>query len=365
MIRWNKDRKGMTLMEVLIAGTMGGLILLSLAATTSHVFDAYKFGKGKLTTNRDTAFCVDWMLQFVREAETASQPRTHALLLTNNAGRQTLFEWSGTAGDPLTWKNDTNPTLDLLAGVNDFSFTIQTQSVEQEATVASSEQLVYFDSYTEPETWISVELDAGDLIGIVFTVPRNTPIETIQLTDVGLVLGCEWWHYSDLRIGLYEAYSYDVPRPYGNCITSQDIDNSLIPWADDAGGGEYWLYWETYSLGDTFWIYPNRPYILMLEGVGPNPTCFVRVRAYAGTSPGPDNGIRCMLSSDGGVNWYPVLGSALMDERDVPIDLNGAVHTWNRQTVSQDVSVQISLTIERNGETHTLNRKESLRGGTL
>ncbi|MBU0754418.1 MAG: hypothetical protein KJ645_04720 [Planctomycetes bacterium] len=362
MKRFNPFPQGMTLVEVLIAGTMGGLVLLSLAATTGNIFDAYGTGKGQITASRDLASCLDRIMSAVREADTATQPRTHALMLVDPAGEQTLIEWSGISGDPLTWKINSDPALDLLADVEDYSFTIQSENVEREATTSTSGQLIYFDHYSEEE-WSAVELDSGDLIGIEFSLPMDVPAETIQLETVGLRLGRKISQTADLRIWLYESIANEVPRPFGSGMARIDIGNADIPWAESAGYGNYYLYWETYSLGEQFWILPNRRYILMLEGKGPAASCFVRVRVWDGGGDGPDNGIYYLRSTNGGASWYPNIGDSLITKRDVPIDLSGTTYSLADQTVSLAESVTIALTLKRESETLTLTRTEYLRGG--
>jgi hypothetical protein len=352
----------MTLTEVLISSSLAALVLLSLAAATGNIFDAYETGKGQITAHRDAATCLDKIMQTIREAEAASLPRTNALALTDSKGVNRVYEWSGTPGDPLTFKIGLAAPLDLLHDVSDFTITILNENVDVENTVSAGGQLLYFDNYPAAEYWLIRELWVGRKLGVIFRLPMDSSVDAIQLTDVGLVLGCRFFHTDDLKISLYECYSRDYPRPCGNAIASIVIDNSEIPWADDAGGGQWWLYWNTYSLGSTFWIYPNRFYILLLETVGPGAACYVRVREIE-NGPGPDNGLRYIQTDDGGTTWWPTPGTQEMRDHDMPIDLNGDVHSPIVQNISREAVVEITLTTVRNGETVSITRQEGLRGG--
>jgi hypothetical protein len=353
----------MTLTEVLIASSLAALILLSLAVATGNIFDAYDTGKGRITVTRDAATCLDQIMHTIRQAKAASLPRTHALLLTDFKDVDRLYEWSGTPGDPLTFKVGLAAPLDLLPDVSDFSITILNENVDEETTTSNSSQLLYFDSYPVLEYWLLRELWDGRKLGAIFRLPMDASVDAIQLTDVGLVLGCRSFHTEDLRISLYECYSEDYPRPCGSPVASIVIDNLEIPSATwDGDAGMWYLYWNTYSLGSSFWIYPNRFYILLLETVGPGAACYARVRETMSGS-GPDNGQMYLQSDDGGATWWPDPGTPEMSSHDMPIDLTGTTFYPSVQNVSREAEVEVTLSTVRNGETLTFTRREGLRGG--
>ena len=357
--RKGKGSEGFTLAELLIASVLGAVLLLALSAATGGVFDSMDTGLGEMNRSRDAGRALEVMAAAVRQAEDAAASGGYGLLLTDPSGHTTLYDWSGTPGDPLTVQEDGGAVLPLVEGVRNFSFTVNTETVTEEGTASSSEELLNFDHYPASygEDWRWMRLEPGNVFGIAFTVPADTPVERITLTRVQVRIGAKKDDYGGLRISLKEARTMDHPYPVGDVVASKDYPWWEIPLVD-----WYYLSFEEFDLDASFEVLPNRPYLLLFECADSDPTGWLRMRE-CDTEPGPDNGIRAVVSDDGGATWEPDPGSPELDTWDYPVILDGAVVTTVENTVTKKRSVNLVLAVVRGGHTLVLERKARLLGG--
>ena len=359
--RKKRTFSGFTLTELLIASVLSAVLLMSLAAATGGIFDSLNTGLGEMSRSRDAGRGLEVMAATVREAEDAVSSGSHGLQLTDPVGHVTLYDWSGTPGDPLTVQEDGGAVLPLVERVRDFSFTVHTEDVSEEGTASSHEELLNFDHYPDKEYWHDMRLSSGRVYGLAFVLEADVPVERVTLTRVQVRIGAENDDYGSLRIRLMEARTMDQPYPVGDVIASKDYPWWDIPPLDYSKMGFY-LYFEDFDLDSSFVVIPNRPYLLLFECADSEPAGWLRMRECLDGS-GPDNGIRAVVSDDDGATWEPDPGSEEMDTWDYPVILEGDVISMEESTVTKKKSVDLVLSVERNGHTLVLEARALLLGG--
>ena len=357
-------RAGMTLVEVLVAGTMGALLLMSMAAALGNVFDSYAAGMGESERCRKASSCLDAIRKSIRRAESASSASAYSNRLTDPEGQSISYAWSGTAGDPLTEQIDAGSPVTLVESVKVLSFSIIQGDISETSTSFTNEELIYFNSYSVDEDRSTFYISEEDIYGIEFVVPKSETIEKINLTRLDLRVGRNHSQYEDLVLVLSESYAANKPRPFPLVLSSQVIPNNEIPYAvwDHYEG---WLfYYASFDLDSGFSIYPNRHYCFALKSDGSSVSCMGRIW-WLEDDPGPDNGIRGIYSNDMGLSWKPTQSSGLEHMVDMPFRLFGDIITTEETTTTADTSVDVKLSIEQGGEELSFSCREFLKGGIL
>jgi hypothetical protein len=382
-MKLNRKYSGMTLVELLVAGTLSALVLMSLAAATTTVFDTYRGGKTEIELKRDLALSMGEVASTVRCAKIATSKTASSLMLEDPSGEQVTYAWSGTAGDPLTVQVDAGAVLPLIGGVNSFSYQLNNVEVEEIQEIPVNTKLLEFDQYGGSQYWEFSLLDfGGNIFGVEFEIPASTAVERVELTSVQFRLGrYNSGQTGDLKIALLDTRTVDKAGPFGSIIAERTYGNATLPW----------LWWDgsrwcadffTFTLGTDFVCYPNRRYCLLVRSVGPGEAGYIRTRRLAnpaGASTADlNNGIRPFVTLDFGANWYT--NSELLDTgqdpdeldinltlrekmaEDIPVILYGDVITLDRTTIQETGSVDITITLQRNGEEISLTSREHLRG---
>jgi hypothetical protein len=360
----------MTLVEMLIVSTLSVLLIMSLTAAAGNMLSIYRVGRGEMGLGRDLALGLGSMMRSIRNAKDAGLVGSHGIVLTDALGEQITYDWSGTAGDPLTLKINSGAVLPLVDGLAGLSFQIQTKDVEVQQTSTLNTQLFLFDYW--PGTlvgnqWRGVTyIGTSDYSGFAFQLISNQAIDAIELTRLKIRLGKLNGHSGNLRICLYETITPGIPRPFGPMIAYKDFPSAGIPWATDIWDPWNNLLFVVFNLDPSFTIYPNRSYCILLHSLGPGDACAMRVRmSDTGDMPTSDeyNGLWPMISHDSMATWIPILGSSDMRAWDIPAELTGDVITVSEGTMPVKHSVEVSLTLERNKETLKMTRRELLMGG--
>jgi hypothetical protein len=362
-------REGMTLIEVLIACTLSALILVSLTAAAGNMFRMYDAGRREMELSQDLAMGLSTVMRTIRRSEEAVLTGTHGIVLTEPSGRQVVFNWSGTAQDPLTLKIDTNATLPLIDGLTGLAFQIMNRDVDVDGLASANTQVFAFDYFPSAgaSQWrLVTHIGTGDLSGFAFYPAANQAVEALELTQVRIRLGKIFGQSGDLRIYLFDVYTRGKPRPIGPPLAYKDFSNASIPWATDPWDPLNSLNFATFDLGPDFTIHPNRPYCFLLQSLGPGEACCMRVREAENVllSVGDkNNGLRPLISHDSGATWIPDIGTNDYDDWDIPAELSGDVFTTTETTSAVKHAVEVSITIERNGESLNMVRRERLLGG--
>jgi len=364
--------RGMTLIEVLLAGTLSALILMSLAAATGNVFDIYKQGKTELSLNRDLAYSLDGILRSIRRSNSATAISTHSILLEDPSGQQHTYSWSGTVGDPLTLKADSGPVLPYMGGVKEFSYSLNNVETVVEETTIVSQELFRFDHYKGAEYWDWGYLGSQDLYGIEFSVPSDTTVDRIELTTIYLRMGkYDSGDTGDLKIALLDTHTMDRAGPFGGIIAEKIFANSSLPWLwwDGAAWNADFI---GFSLAPEFTVFPNHRYCLLFRTVGPGDAGYLRFRRLVNpkSASAADlyNGIRAYVTRDLGSTWGTQLvdnGSDLyaLNSQDIPSILYGDMISINKKTVKKVGSIDFTITLEKDGEELSFTGREHLQDG--
>lgn len=378
-----RNNRAMTLVELLVASTLSALVLMSLAAATTTVFDTYKGSTTEIELKRDFSFSMSEVLKTVRRSESATSKSANSVMLQKPSGEQVTYAWSGAAGDPLTMQIDAGAALPLIGGVNGFTYQLNDIDIVQVQENAVNTKILDFDYYSTSQYWDFGLLDSSSIFGVEFEIPASTAVERVELTSVQLRMGkYNAMQSGDLKIALLDTRTEDKAGPFGGVIAERIFANGTLPWLW-WDGSKWCADFYTFALGSDFVCYPNRRYCLLVRTVDAADAGYIRTRRLAFPSSAPladrDNGIRPYVTFDFGSYWYTnnelldlgnnadelddSLSTSEKSGEDIPIILYGDVVTQVETTVQKTGSVDITVTLEKNGEELTLTSREHLRGG--
>ena len=103
-------------------------------------------------------------------------------------------------------------------------------------------------------------------------------------------------------------------------------------------------------------VKPGETFSFPVEAIDPDPDTltYSATGLPEGATLDPDTGL---------FTWTPDIGTGDYDDWDIPAELLGEVLTATKSTDSVKYAVEVNITIERNGETLNMVRRERLLGG--
>ena len=235
-MRKGKIEEGLTLIEVLMAGAMGGILLTALSVSTGMFLDHYATGVDEQKLSIEHHMALGRMLRSIAGASDVSVESSTSLLLTFPDGGTERYSWSGPLGDPLDLSVNGGAGHPLVGEVTNLAFTPVMGSTSVEDTEITQENLIDFESYSGlPQTTEDHPLETGAIHGLTFSVRWGDAIEKIVLTRVSLMVGKLPGQTADLKVSLKEGLFEWVPRPWDDEIASFVIPNAEIPDAHYSG----------------------------------------------------------------------------------------------------------------------------------
>ena len=357
-----EGEEGLTLIEVLMAGAIGGILLTALSVSTGVFLDHYATGVDEQKLSIEHHMALDRMLRSISGAEDVAVDSSSILRLTFPDGGTERYAWSGAPGDPLVLSVDGGAGNPLVGGVVNLDFSPVMGSTSVESDEITHDDLLDFESYSGyPQTTEDHLLGTGAVHGLTFSILWNDAIEKIVLTDIALMVGKLPGETADLKITLKEGLFEWVPRPWDDAIASFEIPNSEIPDAHYSGS-DLVIGWMNISLPEQFTVQPNRFYCILLEPANGAEAGYLRV-AKVTSSYGPINNMVYIGSTDGGVTWDPPFVIGAYTLKDTPIHLNGDVYAKSQTPIVYVRSMEVSLEIASGGKEVDGFGKAMVRGG--
>jgi len=358
----NRGERGMTLLEVLLAGTLSAVLLMALSVSSGVAVEFYSNSADGQDLNLSHNLAMSRITKAVATASDVAVDSATSLLCTFPGGATERYTWSGEAGDSVLLSKDGADANELVDGVTGLSFSANMATGYEESVNISSGTIVSFESYeNDPQEWIDCVLDGSNRHGVCFNHSTPAQVEKIVLTSLLVRIGRTEDQTGDLSIVLMEGFSEEDPRPWGAVLASHLVENFEIPDVAFPGGDMY-IDWMTIDLPETFVVQPNRYYCLLFTSDSEDESAYLRVASILSGS-GPENGMAYVGTDNGGSTWDPAPGSGDHGNKDLPIDLDGMVYTNVRTPVEYTESVDVDLSLDLGNRTACGSQSATVRGG--
>jgi len=237
MLRPAAGPAGFTLVEVLLAASLGALLLMATAGSAGMF--GTQLSALEEETDTDVRAALAGVADEARYAWTASVPNSHSLVLSDPQGNQTSYAFTGGVLQVTRPDGTTGIVVDDLSAA---SFSSETTTRYREAAPAT--RSASFWSATPAGTAQATVLDVGDKLALGFMpastapVPGTTPGITEQMTQSTLdTVGLPLQSLSPLTAGakvtlsLYRARSPLDGRPEGAALGSTSVLMTSLPAA--------------------------------------------------------------------------------------------------------------------------------------
>ncbi len=358
----NRGERGMTLLEVLLAGTLSALLLMALSVSSGVAVEFYSNSADGQDLNLSHNLAMSRITKAIATASEVAVDSGSSLLCVFPNGATEQYTWSGETGEPAWLSKDGEDANELVDGVTGLEFSANMATDYEESVNVASGDIVSFESYENaPQEWIDRVLDGSNQHGVCFNYATSAQVEKIVLTSLLARIGRTEDQTGDLSITLMEGFSEEDPRPWGSVLASHLVENLEIPDAAFPGGNMY-LDWMSIELPETFMIQPNRYYCLLFTSDTEDEAAYLRVASLLGGN-GPENGMAYIGTENNGQTWDPAPGSGQYADKDLPIDLDGMVYTNVRTPVEYTESVDVVLSLTLGRRTASGSQRAFVRGG--
>lgn len=365
-IRGNADSKrGLTLVEVLVAGSMGAFLMTALTVASGVFLESYSTGLDDQDLTLAHHLAMERILRSVSMASEAEMESAHAMTLTFPDGGTERFSWSGSQGDPLCLEKNGGQAYPLVDGVDSLNFLGNMVDVEVDELETEHAGLLSFDLYGGyGETREDRLISEGCVEGVTFKIPYEQEVEKIELTMMKIRLGKEnGQHYAHLKITLLEGITEWHPRPWGDDLAYKQVMTfDITPVSYPNGQRE--VEWLDVDLTDEgFIILPNRFYTMLFQSSnGQGQVGYLRL-SKVNQGHGPYNNMTWLGSTDGGSTWDPPTSGQTFLDRDVPLVLEGDVYNVVSETEPRVGSIDVAFGLSLGECEEYGTGKAWLRGG--
>ncbi len=243
----NRGEVGFTLAEVLLAGTLGSLLLMALAASTLTFTETLHDLEEKAGIAVDENAVLGTLTRDIREAWTATVPASNRLKLFDSDGNVTLWYLEGKNVKVIKPDGDTDAVIE---NVDSILFEPSHEDRRREGDVATNDATWYSKgALASPNA--PLVLGKNDDVALAFTVPiDDTAIgasgdEQILSAQAGVIAialarGNDDGTAGSLSIELYETLGPGSGVPVGSALGAVSLVSTLLPEAVDDGSGN-WL----------------------------------------------------------------------------------------------------------------------------
>lgn len=362
--RARESEKGVTLIELLIAGAIGAILLTTLAVSTGAFIDIFASALDEQDLALTHHIALDRMLTSITMATEVDVQSASSLQATYPDGATETFSWSGSPGDPLTLSRDGGGDNALAEGMVNLIFVPNTISFFEESFEVLNEELFRFEEFTGySQAWEDRVLGDQAIHGMTFMVRYVAEVERMIIRSMDVKIGKIAGQAADLEVSLYEGQSEERPRIFDDAIATCVVSNSDIPAAIQAGE-DLDIGWMTIVLPESFAIQPNRYYCLLFasEGMAGGEAGYLRVASLTGGT-GPINATAYMGSTDNGATWEPPMKTQDYLLKDVPVRLSGEVTLKIRSYTTRVESVDVTFELVVGSSGVTGKGRAYVRGG--
>lgn len=234
-----RNAAGFTLAEVLLAGTLGALLLMSLAASTVTMTENLHDLEVKAGIAHDENAVLGQLTRDIREAWTATVPTSNSLQLFDSEGNVT--EWYLEGGNLVVEKPD-GDVDSVIEDITSISFVPTYADRHREGTVASYDTSWYAKGALATPA-VAMALEEDDSLSLAFSVPIDDVAvggsgdEQVLTAQAGILTlpiawGVEDGHSpGDLSIELYAAAAPGSADPIGAPLGAVTLDGAALPAA--------------------------------------------------------------------------------------------------------------------------------------
>lgn len=339
--RSNRSAQGFTLSEVLIAGSLGAILLTALMYATVEfsVGVTHMEVKSGIVSEDDAA--LRQITREIREAWHAEIIDPHNVKLYDEEDNATLYSYADGALSVTRPNGDTGVLVD---GLNTMEFEGSYVVRHREGSPADLNAGWWASSLAGTGSNFSYEVPGGSQVGIAFVVPVLASDLPSPGADGEQVLGASSDTFSmplafvpgtvpeSLVATLYEARGPGAAIPYGSPVLTLTIPQASLPAAIPAGSD-----WEVpgtvvslSTAGLPSDLVPGRGYVLVLEATG---DAQLVLSAELG-SPGEEE----IRLNPGGIGWMP-----MFPQVDLPLIVSGAFAVTSTTSSSQVNRISVTL----------------------
>jgi|SaaInl4_150m_RNA_FD_contig_21_588452_length_1699_multi_5_in_0_out_0_2 hypothetical protein len=353
---------GMTLIEVLLAGSIGALLLSALTISMGFFLEFSREGLDEQGLVMNHHMAMKKNLSTISRALDVNVESSGTISMNLPGGETRSLSWTGVPADPMTLSIDGGAPIPFVDGIDALTFSTEMLSYMEEEQIVDNRELLAFDLHAGTTTeWEDYTLAANARYGLTFKVVYTCEVENIELTCIVVRIGKMASHQGNLVITLVEGHDESRPRPWGDALATHLVQNSSIPLVRDVGG-VLEIDWMTITLPEGFTIQPNRFFCLLFESDGVHEAGMLRVNHITGGT-GPIDGMAFLGTDDGGATWQPPLKTQEYRQRDVPIHLDGDVTFIRRWPAQRIDSVVVTLGMKSGRSTFLGVGKAKVRGG--
>ena len=242
----SRARAGFTLPELLLASTLGAMLLTALAVTTFGFANNLHYLEVEAGVNSDADPVLRRMTREVREAWYVEQPSAQALDIHDPEGGVTKY-W---VDDGELWIE--RPSGDSGVVYDKFQdFTIQSLYTvrKREGPLVSSDGTWYSakQPVAAPGSIVKGQGSSFALGFVAPVLPADIPgqaaleEEVVSVSISVVEVPIAWYHESEgnsLTVSLYESWAPGAAEPYGAALASVNVVGSALPLAHKTG--EVW-----------------------------------------------------------------------------------------------------------------------------
>jgi len=355
-----------SLMEMVVAL---GVLSIVITATGSAILVAGKAipdAGGSGARSLDAARAADQIATELHSAASVTQYSATMIELTVERGgvsHTIRYEWSGTAGGPLTRQYDGGAVVNVLEDVQDLAFTYHTKTVAGTTTqtVQSDEILLAsfagwpgIPSPSELGCSVSVDCYAAEFFTIS-GLPDN--VSKLSITRVFLKMRqSTLGDGGTFSVGIHRTVGGGNPEPGPNPLGTPAVGSS-------SGFGSSFL-WREFTFCDVVINSPGKEYAIVVKGSAADPVTYdAEVLRYLDTA-APANDVVALWSINSGGQWDP--NKKQRDQSDFLFNVYGVYETTGTVETSSDLLESVGIrvvvgsepSVQAETEALTLNRPE-------
>ncbi|MGD2108927.1 MAG: hypothetical protein PVI86_06000 [Phycisphaerae bacterium] len=161
IVRRGKHRRAVTLVELVAGLAISAVLITALASSLTLASRAIPDPQSRVAAQLDAVYATEQIAADLHCAQAFATTASNSVVFTvadrdpvAHAGPETIrYSWSGTPGDPLVWRYNTDSPVDLVEDVQEFTLTYDVDTVTEttiaEVTTLSDEiVLAHFDGWT-------------------------------------------------------------------------------------------------------------------------------------------------------------------------------------------------------------------------
>jgi len=297
------SRRGFTLLEVVVSVGVTSILLLGIGSALLIAGRAIPQAEGATSLTIAAAGVAEEMATELQYATSISQ-RSETMVefavpdRTGDGIAETIrYDWSGTAGAPLTRQYDGGTTIPLLADVRDFALAYETETISQEIPQGNESPETRFIRYSTYYDLNSYSIRNTERYGEYFLPSLPADAVSWTLTRVRFYARQAGLLDGEVRVQIQLATAGGLPS--GVVLEEKTLYESILPLA-----------WQQYELTYTQIpaLSPGQGLCLVFQWKAGYQACELRVRDEDCTA----TNFWLVQRNPDGVSWSQLEGQSLL-----------------------------------------------------